>query len=63
MATSKKGVTCLHLACGSGMLDMVKYLIEVQNFSPEVATNSSGSKPIHVAAKGGHIDVVDYLMR
>ena len=26
---SKKGVTCLHLACSSGMLDMVKYLIEV----------------------------------
>ena len=26
-ATSKKGVTCLHLACGAGMLDMAKYLI------------------------------------
>ena len=27
---SKKGVTCLHLACSSGMIDMVRYLIEVQ---------------------------------
>ena len=29
MLTSKKGVTCLHLSCGSGMLDMARYLIEV----------------------------------
>lgn len=59
---SKKGVTCLHLACGSGKLEMARFLIEVQQFSPEVITSVSGSKPIHMAAKSGNIDILKYLI-
>ena len=42
---------------------MVKYLIQVQQLSPDIATTSSGSRPIHVASKGGHVSVVDYLIK
>ena len=59
---SKKGVTCLHLACGSGKLEMARFLIEVQQFSPEVVTIVSGSKPIHMAAKSGDIEIMKYLI-
>ena len=41
---------------------MARFLIEVQQFSPEVITSVSGSKPIHMAAKSGNIDILKYLI-
>ena len=42
---------------------MARFLIEVQQFSPEVITSVSGSKPIHMAAKSGNIDILKYLIQ
>ena len=62
-ATSRNGVTCLHLACGSGDLGVVKYLVEEQGTDARVKSRASGSAPIHVAASAGHRDVVEYLVK
>ena len=50
----------LHLACARGDLEIVKFLIETQHFSPQ-SKNCEGLTPLHVASKYGHIDTVRYL--
>ena len=62
-ACSKNGVTCLHLASVSGKIDLVEYLIDVQNMDPKIRSTASESQPIHVATNAGHIHIVEYLMR
>ena len=62
-ASSRNGVTCLHLACVSGNLDVVKYLLLVHDFDCRIKSASSGSQPIHVATNAGNLDIVQYLVQ
>ena len=62
MNTSKNGVTCLHLACVSGNLDLVMYLIIEHDFDYEIRSTASGSQPIHAATNAGQVHIVDYLV-
>ena len=39
----KNGVTCLHLASVSGKIDLVEYLIDVQNMDPKIRSTASES--------------------
>jgi len=59
---SAKGVSCLHLACAGGHLEIVSILIENNDFNPHMLTVASQSEPVHVAARGGHLSVVKYLV-
>ena len=59
---SRNGVSSLHLACASGHISMVDFLINENNLDPEDTTKASGSKPIHLATNGGHLQVVQYLV-
>lgn len=59
---SKNGVTCLHLACASGNLDIVRYLLDEHNFDCSVKSTASGTQPIHAATNAGHTHVVKYLI-
>lgn len=40
---SRNGVTCLHLACVSGSLDVVKYLLLEHDFDCRIKSAASGS--------------------
>ena len=61
----KEGVqydhTYLHMATIRGDLEIVKFLIEDQQCSPQVK-DSAGLTPLHLASKYGHIDIVRYLI-
>ena len=61
-ATSKKGVTALHLASAAGHLDIVKHLIDICELDPTVTSFASGSQPIHIATSGGHLEIVQYFI-
>lgn len=61
-ATSRKGVTGLHLATATGNLSMVKHLIDEYDFDVNVATTESKSRPVHLAATGGHLQVLAHLL-
>jgi ankyrin repeat protein len=52
---SKNGVTCLHLACAAGNLEIVQFLLNENSnhFHVGLKTKASDSSPVHVAAKGG----------
>ncbi|CAF1494512.1 unnamed protein product [Adineta steineri] len=54
-------MTCLHIACYNGSLDIVKYLITVHQISinPYASTRQT---PLYGACEGGFIDVVRYLL-
>ena len=41
--TSRNRVSCLHLACASGNLDLVKHLILVRGMDPQIKSHVSGS--------------------
>ena len=60
---SKNGVTCLHLACISGSLPLVKYLINEQEIDCRIKSRASKSQPIHVATNAGNLEIVEYLMQ
>ena len=51
------------MASVSGKIDLVEYLIDVQNMDPKIRSTASESQPIHVATNAGHIHIVEYLMR
>lgn len=56
------GWTPLHAACYFGRLDIVKYLIECENFDPN-DENLNGWHSLIFAVMGGHgAKVVEYLM-
>lgn len=38
---SKNGVTCLHLACASGNLDLVKFLVNQYSFDCGIKSTAS----------------------
>ena len=55
------GSTPLYLACKSGNLELVKYLILKKNCDPN-KPNALGLVPLHNAALGGHIGIARYLI-
>lgn len=55
-------MTCLHLACISGNLEIVRYLVEEHNFDCCIRTLASNSEPIHVAVSAGNRAIVEYLV-
>ena len=52
----------LCLACWSGNLDLVKYLILDKECDLNDVTNHKGQLPLHHAAFGGHLDVTKFLI-
>ncbi|CAF1492509.1 unnamed protein product [Adineta steineri] len=54
-------MTCLHIACYNGSLDIVKYLTTLHQISinPYASTRQT---PLYGACEGGFIDVVRYLL-
>ncbi len=55
------GKTGLHLACSTGQLPVVKYLIE--EGSDYNLQDKNGWTSIHFAAYNGHIEVLTYLLQ
>ena len=51
----------LHLACGSGRLDVVRYLLTPHNANTEAADND-GHTPLNFACKHGHLEVARLLL-
>ena len=60
-AENVDGSTPLYLACRSGNLELVKYLINIYNCDPK-KSNKTGLLPLHNAALGGHTSIVNYLV-
>ena len=60
------GASCLHWACGSDSLTVVKYLIEELHFDPsqpQLGRRSyEGRTPLHWAARNGNLRVCEYLL-
>ena len=54
-------ITCLHLACISGCLPMVRFLIEELHFNPAIQSDD-GAQPIHVTCRYGHLQMLKYLL-
>ena len=52
--------TTLHLTCELGVLEGVKYLIEM--YGNVEVRDEDGRTPLHIACENGHIDVAEYLM-
>ena len=50
------------MACVSGNLNVVQYLLVEHKFDPRIKSAASGSQPIHVATNAGHRHVVEYLV-
>ena len=59
--SAKFGAHCLHMACVSGCLPLVQYMIEELQLNPKVTTGD-GAQPIHAACVNGHLQVVKYLV-
>ena len=55
------GDTLLHLACRHGWLDIVRYLIEDCDCSPNIRDRKKQA-PLHIACRYGHINLVHYLI-
>ena len=56
------GRNALHVACQSGAVEAVQYLVSECRFSVNHPCQSSLLKPLHIASKEGHIKVVRYLV-
>ena len=60
------GASCLHWACGSDSLRVVKYLIEELHFDPNQPQQGKrsyeGRTPLHWAARNGNMRVCKYLL-
>jgi len=60
-AKNTRRQTCLHVACSSGNLEVVKLLVE--ELGAEVnCTDRHGWTPLHCAAQGEHLDIVRLLL-
>ena len=57
---SENCFTALHFLCKLGILEGVKYFIEM--YGNVEARDESGRTPLHIACKNGHIDVSEYLI-
>lgn len=53
--------TLLMLASQEGLLEVVKYIIEVLKADPDIQDNY-GWNALHEASWGGHTDIIDYLI-
>lgn len=56
--------TSLHLACGSGNLELVKWLVEdkkLKNMINNVTIRKASC--LHYAAVNGHVDIVEWLLK
>lgn len=64
--TDRYGALLLHWAAGGGHVDMVQYLVEVQNCDPCAPQHGqrafAGRTALHWAARYGHLTTVHYLM-
>ena len=69
LTRSSDGATCLHIACLSGHLNVVNYLVEADfdlntPNSPEsilLQVTRTGASPLHVACHNGHLHIVECL--
>jgi len=60
-AADPEELTTLHLACASGNLDLVAWLVRVCHADPHCARQNNFF-PIHAAAMQGHAEVVRHLL-
>ena len=56
-----KGDTVLHIACVSGRLDVVQFLVNDMKFNMN-CTNDRKNTPLHVAIEWGSIEVAKFLL-
>lgn len=61
-ACDSNGTTCLHAACRSGTLPIIKDLV-ARGAAPLDATDISGWTPLHIAVFMGRRDAVLYLLK
>ena len=57
----KDSTSCLHAACASGNLDLVKYLIDECKCDPH-SQNEDRLTPFHTACKEGQMTIAEYLI-
>ena len=60
-AGDESGRTPLAVACETGHMEVVKFLME-RDKEGRALKGAGGTTPLHVAARGGHIEVVKYLI-
>lgn len=58
---SLMGCYLLHFAVDSGLIDVVRLLVEKGKI-PVNTTNQSGWSPLHLAAGHGYLDIVKFLI-
>ncbi len=57
------GVTCLHLACSRGDIDLVRFLVsEANNADVNAIEDFTRNTPLHAACQNGHLSVVKCLL-
>lgn len=60
MSSLQHGETAIHLSCGLGQLDALKFL--VKKGGGLETTDTQGDTPLHWAARQGHAHIIAYLI-
>lgn len=61
MLKDKSGYGLVHFACGSGSLELVRFLCGPPHCADTVGSSDNGQTPVMVAAKHGRLEVVQFL--
>ena len=55
------GFNCLHVACGSGHIDLVKFLLQMKRLNPNTKGHE-GWTALEIAATSGVLEIVQTLL-
>ncbi|WVQ78980.1 hypothetical protein IAT38_001072 [Cryptococcus sp. DSM 104549] len=61
-ARDERGNTVLHMCCGNGHLEILKYLLPLLPSTLLSTANESGSPPMHWAVSNNHVECVKTLV-
>ena len=57
-----QGFNCLHAACGSGNIEMTRYLLQKRNVNPNTL-GKDGWSPLEIAVQTGIIEIVQLILQ
>jgi len=59
---SKEGIGLIHIVCGLGYLNTLKFLVEEAKCSKIEKDDKYGLSPLHFASYGNKVDIIQYLL-